>query len=811
MQTLGPTNADILILTDYPSSEEYLSKKPLSDYAGGAFFSIMGKVGLMKNSCFIMSLLPEMPEPGSTGLPDFEKLLSPRKTCPGPGWVHVPNGWAAPELISAKEKALEIIRKVSPRIVIALGDGALWALTGYLGVGKWRGSRLSPAEHPFTVVPMLPARTLTSQPESAVSFQIDLRRVKNIYEGTQLPRVYNFTIKPTFGEATATLLELLEKANSGPLRISGDLETRGGHITCLGIAWSETDAICLPFITTDDDSPFFWTVDEEAFLVALIAQLFMHPNVDSVGQNYLYDCQYYWRHWGFLPINVRDTMVGHHAKYSNLRKGLDYLSSFYAHDHVYWKDEIDGWDPAMGERQYWEYNCKDACITWEIWPEITSGVEESKSWQAHFDFQQSLFFPVLRMMNRGIRIDTNLRKSLHNELTIAGIDRQEKIQFILGHDLNVNSSVQMKKLFYEDLKLPAARNFKTGNLTADANALAMFAEHEPMLKPLCQVILEQRSIGVFLHTFVEAELDHDGRMRCSFSIAGPTTFRFASRENAFNSGMNLQNIPVAEKQKIKDKDYVKLPNIRKLFIPDPGYTYFDMDLDRADLQVVIWEANDKEMKRALLLGLDMHCVNACDVFDIKGIPYDELRESHPNYHDHRGRIGEARRGKTKAGVHATNYGVGDRKLAQTLGISTAEAARFRAKWFGAHPGIRAWHVRTETALSKRGYIENKFGARLYNFGRVNLPEFLGWLPQSTVAGVINRALVAIDEAAENGFTTIQLHIQVHDSLAGQFRTTEREKEIATLKNLARIPIPYEDPLIIPVGINCSERSWGDCK
>lgn len=817
MNPTGPSTAKIVILTDYPSSQEKLTKAPLSDYSGGLFFGIAGKCGILKNDVLIIPLLDEPPPEDTTGKPDFEKLLSKRKTCPGPEWRNINGKWVAPALAEGAAKATKVLAEVSPSLVIAMGDAALWALTGDTGVTKWRGSRLSPPQWPFTVVPMLPHRTLSLIPESKVSFQLDLNRVKNIYEGTQLPRHYRFKIAPTYSETVETLLSLLAKAEKGHLRITGDLETRGGHIACLGIAWSAEDAICIPFITTNDASPFYWTVEEETDIIALVAQVFMHPNIESGGQNYLYDCQYYWRHWGFLPSSVRDTMVGHHSLYSNLRKGLDYLSSMYAQDHIYWKDEIKEWDPTIGEKQYWIYNCKDACITWEIWPEVLSTLlnappsPENDRWQNHFSFQQRLFFPVLRMMNRGIRIDTSLREEIRLQLIKAGIDRQEKLEFVVSHPLNVNSSTQLKKLFYDDLKLPAARNFKTGNLTADANALALFAQQEPMLKPLCQLIVELRSIGVFLHTFVEASLDSDGRMRCSFSIAGPITFRFASSENAFNSGMNLQNIPVAEKQKIKDKNYISLPNIRKLFIPDPGYTYFDMDLDRADLQVVVWEADDSDLKKALHLGIDMHCMNACDVFGIKGIPYDELTESHPNYSSHRAKIGETNRGKTKAGVHATNYGVGDRKLAQTLGISVHEAGAFRAKWFGAHPGVRKWHTRTEQAVSQSGYLENKFGARLYNFGRFDLPEFLGWLPQSTVAGVINRALVNIDAAAERGETSVQLQIQVHDSLAGQFLSSRKEQEIMKLRELSRVVVPYDDPLIIPVGFKTSEKSWGDCK
>lgn len=429
----------------------------------------------------------------------------------------------------------------------------------------------------------------------------------------------------------------------------------------------------------------------------------------------------------------------------------------------------------------------------------------------HFDFQQSLFFPVLRMMNRGIRIDVAQRGHLRKELLRVQIDRQETLDYLAGHHLNPKSPAQLLKFFYHDLGVPGVHAIGKETPTTNSAALAIVADRFPMLKPLCQLILELRSIGVFLSTFIEAELDTDGRMRCSFSIAGPTTYRFASSENAFGSGMNLQNIPVAVKAKIKDKNYVQLPNIRKLFIPDEGYTFFDMDLDRADLQVVVWEADDDELKLALRSGLDLHCFNAVTVYDIKGIPYDELREDHPNYKEHRGRIGEDRRGKTKAGIHATNYGVGDRKLAQTLGITVNEAGLFRSKWFAARPGVRKWHLRTERQVSEHGFIENKFGARLYNFGRFDLPEFLAWLPQSTVAGVINRALVNIDAAEQRGETSVQLQIQVHDSLAGQFLTSRADEELRNLRKLASIVIPYEDPLVIPVGINTSSQSWGHCK
>lgn len=809
MKTSGPIPAQILVLSDYSS----LGKE---DYEFRKIREALTRAGIASHSCFFATLADSAPPDD-----DIDNWVSARKTCPGPGWTALKGGgWLAPQLAAGLAQLGPILDEVRPTVVLTLGKGPLAALTGHTEVSKWRGSRLSPPEWPFTIVPVFHPRSLL--PEQTFILNADVLRAVRILQGKQTPRVYRFSVRPSFDSVVECLSDLLAKAAAGPLRLSGDLETRAGHIACFGIAWSAEDAICIPHLLVSDDNPFYWTVDEESQIIWLYAQLFAHPNILWVGQNYSYDCQYFYRHWGILPARVRDTMVAHHSLHSNIRKGLDFLSSLYAHDHVYWKDEIKEWDPKIGEEQYWTYNCKDACITFEVDEEIQKDVSERTGPSAqHPEFQQSLFFPVLRMMNRGIRLNTKLRGTynpltnegtgLKGELVQAAIERQKKLEWIVGHELNPKSPKQLLNLFYHDLGIPGIRSLATEALTTNSPALAQIAEREPMLKPLCQLIVELRSIGVFLSTFIDASLDSDGRMRCSFSIAGPTTYRFSSSENAFGSGMNLQNIPVAEKAKIKDPNYIKLPNIRKLFIPDDGYTFFDMDLDRADLQVVVWEAGDNDLKKALRLGLDMHCFSAVDIFDIKGIPHDELSESHPNYKDHRGRIGEARRGKAKAGVHATNYGVGDNKLATALGITRAEAGNFRAKWFAAHPGIRKWHLRVEQAVSTTGYLENKFGARLYNFGRFSLPEFLAWGPQSTVAGVINRALVAIDGAFQLGDCSTQLLIQVHDSLAGQFPTGLLDSEIPRLRKLAEVPIPYDDPLIIPVGFKTSPISWGDCK
>ena len=47
------------------------------------------------------------------------------------------------------------------------------------------------------------------------------------------------------------------------------------------------------------------------------------------------------------------------------------------------------------------------------------------------------------------------------------------------------------------------------------------------------------------------------------------------------SGMTLQNVPSGDESE-------GLPNVRKLFVTDEGMEFFDIDLDSADLRIVVW-------------------------------------------------------------------------------------------------------------------------------------------------------------------------------------------------------------------------------
>lgn len=232
-----------------------------------------------------------------------------------------------------------------------------------------------------------------------------------------------------------------------------------------------------------------------------------------------------------------------------------------------------------------------------------------------------------------------------------------------------------------------------------------------------------------------------------------------------------------------------LPNIKRLFIPDPKYTLVDSDLDRADLQVVVWEAGDEDLKAKLREGVDLHTANAADIYGASQA--------------------KANRAKAKAGVHATNYGAYPRTLSKALGITVKEAEFFQHQWFGAHPGIKEWHRRVEESLVKTRAVRNAFGFRRLFFDRIDsvLPQALAWIPQSTVAIVTNMGLRNLHQ----NLPEVQVLLQVHDSTVWQAPSGLFPGILSVVRENLLIPVPYEDPLVIPVGFKLSTKSWGDCQ
>lgn len=1050
----GDAAFPIWIVGEYPSAEDTARGRPFAGTSGDELSRMLHDAGILRTECHLTLVAPVAPRKG-----DIEHFFTKRTA---------KNVIPSPEL---SEWIIDLHTKIArdqPKVIIALGELALYALTENSGITKWRGS-IIPLGNATVIPTYAPSKIMREWSWRYIAVH-DMRKAAAFARGEGPPApLYNFVTRPSFEVAIQGLANISTLADAGTLRVALDIETRAGHIACVGFAWTTTDALCVPFMCTERTDGY-WTLEEEQAIVIECVKLFRHPNIKWVLQNGLYDLQYFARFWGAVPKVAIDTMLAHHVCFSGLPKSLDFLSSLYCSYHTYWKDENKDWSVLMNEDQLWSYNCKDAVITLEVSLALDKSLD-AYNLREQFTFQMLQFESVFRMMLRGVRQDLNRKGKFNLELMEAEAVRQEWLNAVIGRPFNVRSPKQMQEFCYHEMGLPPQRNRKTGALSCDDKSLEKLARREPIFRPIYQRISELRSLGVFRATFVQMRLDHDGRVRCSYNVAGTETFRYSSSEDAFGFGGNLQNIPAGD-------EGVGLPNVRTLFLPDPGYTIFDCDLDRADAQVVAWEANDEILKSIFHAGEDMHLQNAKDIFNnprltkdskerklakagvhacvdgehealtpygwvkVSEIPdhlpilvataeglgahfepvvwnrqltttkmvelsgqqlsqfvtwdhtiptHKGFRQAHTltpsdrirrtvhystrgnhdplfarllqafhadgtvtknqvrfhfkkerkiqrltklltdmgqsvdiryysdntyniiisgvlaqaliswgktpqwnllslgqtlrDYVDEMihwdGHIGETSASVTnknrqtieiyqtlqalcgyggnisrqsgvwklqrnarnfsritttsvenwKGQVYCpytstgfwltrrngsisltgnTNYGAKPPTLSRTLGISMIEAERFYNRWFAIHPAIADWHRRIEDQLVTTRCVSNKFGYRRYYFDRVEnlLPEALAWVPQSTVALVIDKGLVNVDTQLRGD---VDVLLQVHDSLVMQCRTKDFDRLMPRVKECLRITIPYDDPLVIGVGMKASEVSWGDCE
>lgn len=815
----GPIPARIMLVAEAPGAEEDRAGKPFVGSSGQELTRMLHEAGIIRSECFITNVCRFRP-PNN----DIEQFIPVRKGDITPECVYLHDRYVKPVVYQGYEELLREIALVQPHVIVACGNVSLWALTGKWGITSWRGSLLESFPIPglarrVKVIPTYhPAAILRQWDWRAIAVN-DLRRVKRESETvTHVKPNYRFWVRPTYKEVMERLDALYIQCEQGPLDLAVDLETRRKHIACLGVGWNAEEALCIPFMCVERKDGY-WPEWEEAEIIYTLSRLLTHPNCRVIGQNFLYDTQYIWKHWGFIPNFQWDTMMAHHLMFVLMPKGLHFLSSLYCDNHVYWKDEGKEWDPSVPEEQLWRYNCQDCVRTWEIKREEARSLTQMGLDSQH-QFKIALWWACLESMIRGMRINHSVRPAMAAHFAQEMKSIEDFLQYVLGHPLKPRSHVQMKKLFYVDLRQPVQLHKRTRQPTLDDQALEKLGQKEPLLRPLISAIGDHRSLGVFKSTFVEAELDDDGRMRCTIDPNGTSTYRLATYENAFGTGMNMQNIPsdkskaigkAAKRVRVEGME-LKLPNLRELFLPDEGKLIWDADLDRADLQVVVWEADDSLFKLALQRGVDIHLLNAFVLSGVEPPDLEELIEGgskHDRYLHWRSKY-KLLREFAKVFCHGTNYGGSAKTMAGHCGVLVHEAEKAQKIWFGAHPGIKAWHRRTGHELMTRRAVSNKFGYTAIFFDRVEtlLPEALAWVPQSTVAEVINRGWINLLANQKDN----EVLIQVHDSLVGQFDSKlDRQKKVEEIKRDLSILIPYDDPLVIPVGVKLSEKSWGTVK
>lgn len=644
-------------------------------------------------------------------------------------------------------------------------------------------------------------------------------------------------------EAITYLNELLEQLDKEPTKVSIDVETKFQAIDCIGLCWKSNESFTIPFIemysvVVTEDTPAFinkygveqrttalagtnvtkfrhyWTIEEECEIQFLLNKVLLHNNCLHVGQNYNYDSQYYYKTWWIRVYASYDTMIQHHVLHNTLQKDLASLASMYCDNYSYWKDEID----VKHNLTRWKYNGKDVIYTLAITEFLDKVLQQSETLLSNYEFQQHELNPcVVDMMNRGILVDTNEKENNLNIFKDLMAECITKINYICGEEVNLNSTPQVKRLFKDMLGIVPKRDRKSSSESFGADAMLTYLDMYPEYRTLLTLFLEYKSIKVFVTNFLSAKLDDDGKMRCDYNIAGTISYRFSSRKNVFGGGCNMSNVPSKGKidlnialqetdETISDFEFItdanntysgilKLPNVKKMFIPPVGYKFFDSDYSAVDLCFVAYDSDCKYLKDIIRDGKDVYSILASEYYQKDITKKDNERQIF------------------KSIIHGKNYRGQAPTLAAKAGLSIPRVKKVLQFYDSKCPEVELWQTKRINEAKKYGYVTNVFGFKgdITDFVSPTWEnKVVAWIGQSSTACLVNKALVNLVKQEQMYDDKIYVLLQTHDSLSGIFKkedTTAPER----IKKYMELQVDYPDSLVIKANVLTSEISYGDCK
>lgn len=459
----------------------------------------------------------------------------------------------------------------------------------------------------------------------------------------------------------------------------------------------------------------------------------------------------------------------------------------------------------------WIYNGLDCCVTFEIFEKLQAELEESADCvKKTYAFALAKQAPFLGISMRGLRVDDESRKRAQKELqarlTKLNDNFQQIMMALYDTEINWNSPTQLKTLFYGSMRIKEIKKRNANGVyssTVDEKALQKIALNF-YARPLVAFILRMRELNKKI-TWLETQIDPDGRMRANLNIAGTKTGRLSSSENDFGTGTNLQNIDTT---------------LRYPFIADPQQILVNVDLEQADARnvgAIIWdvffERYGKEEAGRYLDACesgDLHtrvCSMAWREFDWTGdLKADRAIADQPSYRE------MSYRDLAKRLGHGTNYLGTPRTMAAHTQTEVSIIDNFQKRYFEAFPLIQKWHEWTIEQLHTLGYLTTLYGRRRHFFGRASDAtthrEAIAYSPQSMTGHQIDMGLVNVWRNKPEA----EILMQVHDSVLIQVPWRDSDRHIREVLDLLRFEIElvggrrFAVPLEAQVGWN-----WGKAK
>ncbi|WP_128479231.1 DNA polymerase I [Helicobacter pylori] len=387
------------------------------------------------------------------------------------------------------------------------------------------------------------------------------------------------------------------------------------------------------------------------------------------------------------------------------------------------------------------------------------------------------FIKVLMGMEfQGFKIDAPYFKQLEQEFKNELHVLERQILELIGADFNLNSPKQLSEILYEKLELP-----KNKSRSTDEKSLLKILDKHPSIA----LILEYRELNKLFNTYTTPLLrlkDKDDKIHTTFIQTGTATGRLSSHSP------NLQNIPVRSPKGLL---------IRKGFIASSKeYCLLGVDYSQIELRLLAHFSQDKDLMDAFLKGRDIHLETSKALFG------EDLAKE--------------KRSIAKSINFGLVYGMGSKKLSETLNIPLNEAKSYIEAYFKRFPSIKDYLNRMKEEILKTSKAFTLLGRyRVFDFTGANdyikgnyLREGVNAIFQGSASDLLKLGMLKVSERFKNN-PSVRLLLQVHDELIFEI---EEKNALELQQEIQRILNDEVYPLRVPLETSAFvAKCWNELK
>ena len=593
-----------------------------------------------------------------------------------------------------------------------------------------------------------------------------LNRVKKegLYVKTKMPS-NRVKFQAILIENEKELFEIIDKIED---YVAFDTETDGlenPNIVGFSFAFEKDKAYYVPI------NHFYLGVSEQIPQNKAIEAIKKILQKKVIGHNLKFDFKMLVKYGITPPIPYIDTMILAWLIDPDSPVGLDSVAKRYLdHENIKFK-EVIGKNKNFSEvdiQQAAKYAAEDAIITLKLFEVLKEKLWEEVKWDLEY-IEMPFINLLIDMESQGIKLDIEYMQNLQKQITEKLNLLTQEIYNLAGSEFNIKSTKQLGYILFEVLKLPVKRKTKTGYSTDEKVLNSLKNTH-----PIIEKLLEYRKLDKLLSTYViplqeYAVKDKNHKIYTHFLQTGTATGRLSSKNP------NLQNIPTTSEFSIRDA-----------FITDKEFV--SLDYSQIELRLLAHFSKDEHLINAFLEDKDIHLETAIKLF---------------------GKNAKEKRNIAKSINFGLIYGMGARKLSETINVSVKEAKEFIEKYFENFPTVKEFIEQTKINAKEKGFVETLLKRRrFFNFAAANAKtianferEAVNTIFQGSAADIIKKAMIEI----KNRFPKSKMLLQIHDELIFEIDSHDEAYEYKEImQNVFKLKVPLK------VGMSFGKR-WGELK